>query len=75
MQKKGRKGKDKDLIMQTYAKQHITSHHWISASGIVEQQERQQGWPMLALIVPILIILIVSVPMEMVIISNRLYRF
>ena len=61
MQKKGWKGKDKELIiMETYAKQHITSHHWISASTTVHMQERLEGAPpLLAKIVPILIILIV----------------
>ena len=74
IQKKGRKGKDKDLIIQTIAKQHMSSHHWMSASGIVKERAIWAG-PMFAkhVIVPILIILIVIV--EKVIISNIFYRF
>ena len=70
-------GKVKALITlgAKNANQNMSSRHWMSASGIV-QESGQWGGPVFAkhVIVPILIILIVIVPMEMVIISDILYR-
>ena len=79
IQKKEMPGKVKALITlgAKNANQNMSSRHWMSASGIVE--DRGQGGPMFAkhVIVLILIILIViapKVPYDMVIISNISYK-